>query len=341
MSSGYDIQDLWAGFHDELTKIAIPVSTLLNYAAAGSAAGQLPHLPVFGNKSLMELVVEDKLKNPRTTPEKKEKLHKKLDKLNVAADSSPGNLIGIAGVPLGFAGARHFGKKLKNGILPLEGGLSVKEVDELKKSLGVPEALHFNTGNFSNAMAIPSGGTLPKFMRPLEKMLYEGKGLHYSDVEKAINSVSGGAFAPGRNPEVVAHELGHLSLRNNPLGKLLVGKGRALGPLLGAVGSTYMMSDKDPESWKVKAAPLAMLAGITPVLADEYLASKKGLNAIKKVLPRLAPHTGLMRGNLRNALGTYGSVMAGLGVLPIAAASASRVLMSRHRKNKQKGSTED
>lgn len=85
------------------------------------------------------------------------------------------------------------------------------------------------------------------------------------------------------SPELLAHELGHASLRSTPLKHRLWQFGRHL-PFAGLLGSVYMSSN-DPNSTAAKWAPAAYMASWAPTLAEEGLASYRGLKALPKVQP--------------------------------------------------------
>jgi hypothetical protein len=172
----------------------------------------------------------------------------------------------------------------------------------------------------------------PEILRPLEELLYKKRGMPMTEVRKALRK-GGAAFAPIASPEVVGHELGHAALRRGKWPGRLWTAGRVGGPIAGLLAAGHMLGAKDPKDWKVKAAPLVAAAGVAPLLAEEALATRKGLKAVKKVAPELSTKAFKgMKGALGRALGTYGALMGMSAVLPVAALAVSRTVTGKSPK---------
>lgn len=129
--------------------------------------------------------------------------------------------------------------------------------------------------------------------------------------------------------EILAHELGHASLRGGKgvgrFSRLLGAAGNLRNPIMGfgALGGTAMaLAPEDPNSTVVKAAPYVTGAAMVPTLADEAVASLKGLKALKGAgySPEMLRAA---RWNLAKTFGTYG-LAAGAAVLPVALAAYIR-----------------
>jgi hypothetical protein len=76
--------------------------------------------------------------------------------------------------------------------------------------------------------------------------------------------------------------------------------------------------------------------GLAPLLADEALSSKRGLEAVKKVMPGLPPETlKVMRKNLTKAFGTYGSIVGIGGLVPLSAMALNRALSGKKKKERR------
>lgn len=311
----------YTSFVDELEKIAIDeVMASTIGGAVGNVIGAITNLPVKG-KSIAQKKVDEKieqaLQDPNISERKVKGLVQQKKRAQQAAEMSYGRL---AAAPAGLVGllvARELGKNLK-----------ASDVGTPRMVRGLKKELHSQmrvvpVSGIRKAMFIPEGGLLPEILRPLEKFLYKKRGMPMKEVSEAIRQ-GGAAFAPYNAPEIVGHELGHAALRRGKWPSRLWSIGRLGGPIAGAVAASAMLSAEDPKDWKVKAAPLAAALGAAPLIAEEALASKKGLRAVKKVAPELSTAVLKgMKGSLRKALATYG-VMAGAGAFPFLAMSISR-----------------
>jgi hypothetical protein len=217
----------------------------------------------------------------------------------------------VVGGTLGGLGARAFAGKINPSNAPI--GYDV--IPKLQESLSHTQA--FDAGNWRSSMMIPKGGTMPKSLRGLEEAQYLQAGIPKDVVEKSLKG--GSVVAPlTHSPEFLAHELGHASLRDPKKSNFLLRslmKTRAAGIPLGLLAGSAMAM-QDPDSTAVKLAPLATAAGFAPTMIDEGLATRRGLKALKDTGSYTSSARKLMRGNLLKALGTYGSLAAGV-TLPI------------------------
>jgi hypothetical protein len=212
--------------------------------------------------------------------------------------------------------------------------MGIKDVVNLRRTLS-PQTAVSNVQNPLGSVMIPKGGTLPKFMRPVEKEMYRSKGVSAHGISEGFRR--GSANAPlSHSPEFLAHELGHASLRDpSKSGRLVrtMAKMRGIAPLGIAAGSAMAMSD-DPTSMTAQLAPAAAAAGWAPALMDEGMASARGMKAIRG-LGKYSPEAmKLMRGNLMKAFGTYGSVAAA-STLPLAAITQWRAHRARQAQPQQ------
>lgn len=323
----------YSSFVDELEKIAI--DEVLMATVGGAAAGTLggiANLPV-GGKSLrqrrVDKRIEQALQEPGLTEKKVKRLAKEKRQAQVQAEMSYGQLITA---PAGLAGllvARKLGKKIKGSDVG-----TPRTVRGLKKELHSQMRVVPVSGA-GKAVFIPEGGALPKILRPLEERMYRKMGLPMEEVKQAIRR-GGAAFAPYNAPEFVGHELGHAALRRGKWPGRLWTAGRLGAPIVALTTASYMLGAEDPKDWKVKAAPAVAALGSIPLLAEEALASRKGMKAVKKVMPDLSTKVVKgMKGNLRKALATYG-IMAGASVLPTLAMSASRAIAGESPKKTPK-----
>jgi hypothetical protein len=312
----------YASFLDELEKIAADEMDLVPVGGAISSVilGAM-NIPVEG-KSVLQKAVDAQIEMARADPTTSEKKMKRLEKAKkkaqVDADMSYGQLVAAPAGLAGLALAKAISKTIKpsNVGTPEMASALRKELHSKMKVVPTPGA--------RQAMFIPEGGMLPEILRPLEKRMYKKRKMPMTAVSKAMRE-GGAVFAPIASPEALGHELGHAALRRGEWAGRLWTAGRIGGPIAGVLAAGSMLSAEDPKDWKVKAAPLVAAAGLAPVLAEEALASKKSLEAIKKVAPELPPKVLKgMRGALRRALGTYGA-MAGMATLaPITAMAISR-----------------
>ena len=215
-------------FLDELENIAGLTKEgnqkrLIQLVAAASALGTLPSIP-FGKdrKSLQERIVAG-------AGEKAER------KAAIDAESSFGSLAGTAS----FLGAMSVPRKLVKKIK--ETGKPIEEIaPALKKAIKVDVA--HQPLDYMQGFAIPKGGILPKALRKHEIKIYENAGASREFIEKALKE--GGVVAHGKSPEVLAHELGHLSLRKGKIPAALLKWGRPFGPMAGGLGG-FLMSGSE------------------------------------------------------------------------------------------------
>jgi hypothetical protein len=316
------MQPDYTAFLDELEKIAIDEVLVQQIGATvGGALGGLRNLPVKGRSKAQEAVdrkIEAARADPTTSEGKMKKLEKAKRKAQIRAEMSYGQL---ATAPAGLAGialAKAIGKKMRFSDIgtPEMASALGKELHSKMKRVPVSSA--------GKAVFIPEGGMLPKILRPLEELFYKNRKMPMTEVRKAIRK-GGAVFAPVASPEVLGHELGHAALRRGKWPSRLWTAGRIGGPVAGLLLASHMLGAEDPKDWKVKAAPLMAAASVAPVLAEEALASKKSLEAIKKVAPELSTKVLKgMKGGLGRALGTYGAVLGMSAVLPATAMAISR-----------------
>lgn len=104
-----------------------------------------------------------------------------------------------------------------------------------------------------------------------------------------------------RNPEFLAHELGHYKLHRGKLGRGLMAA-RVLGPLAGLVGSTALASNEDTRAY----APAAIAAGYLPMIADEAGASIHGIRGLMR--------SGVKGRDLAKAVSTLGKAFGTYGL---------------------------
>lgn len=208
------------------------------------------------------------------------------------------------------------------------------DIEALKKTMGVEAPVRHNVGRERGAsyrprMSVEAGETLLSHKGEMPKMNEQGKQLmeelrKMSPAERAAAREHGlVTLGPGAHGATVAHELGHARTARSPWGKVL-STSRFVTKPGGYVGGLYFLAQDDPE--RAKYAPLAALAGHAPELAEEGLASVRGVGALKRT-GQLAP--GMLR-DLAKAWGTYG-VHALAAATPFALAGGLRTYLGRRK----------
>jgi len=123
------------------------------------------------------------------------------------------------------------------------------------------------------------------------------------------------AFTTSKSPYVALHEAGHIANadslakrvgRKNALRMLTAGRGLSSVGALAGLGSAGF-AEKD--SWLNRNAWWMPIAGAAPLLADEALASKRGLDYLKKIRGAQFARKGIP--GMAAALGTYALLPAG------------------------------
>lgn len=312
-------------FSNELEKISsLQVAALIGGAVV-QALQSIPNLPVLKGRSMMERHWEKKRSKEENLSQKdRESYDKQLNKARINKEMSVGMLAGAPAPLLGMRVAGSIGKRIN----PVEVSNGIELAGKLSRELA-PTIKIVDVPRWRSSVMIPEGGSFPKILRPLEEKMYAAMDLPMHEVRKALDK-GGAVFAPTKNPAILAHELGHASLRSTKARRLAWKTGRMGGLIGGSLAASAMLSSDDPKDWKVKAAPAVAAVGAAPLLLDEALSSKRGLEALKKVAPELSVETvKKMRGNLGKALGTYGAFITGAVVAPIAAMSLSRQLWGK------------
>lgn len=221
----------------------------------------------------------------------------------------------MAGSGLGMAGAQGLGlvanRLIGRSLLKGEAGArtTAEQAAQLAKHMGGHGHFVMPHAGIGSAVHIPKGGAMPRILRPVERMMYERMDIPKDVVERGFKA--GISIVPehaGRH--VGAHELGHAAFGASLPGKIhKFTKARMVGPMAGLIGSAYLAGTGDPDSAKAKwLAPAVALAGLSPVLGEEAIASIKGYRAMK-ALGASAQELKHARRQLAKAWGTYGALM--------------------------------
>lgn len=203
----------------------------------------------------------------------------------------------------------------------------------LAEKMGLSSPLFVHTG-VENA----EGGFSPAANIRREKGLVDdlrGRGASPAQIKHAKKH--GAVYAHlGRGPEVIAHELGHKTVRarNKILSVLASPAANRYAPVAGmAAGGLMALAPQDAESWVVKTAPVAPLLAMTPILADEALSSIRGFKGMKDLGMFKPEVMKRARGNLIKMFGTY-LLGAGAAAAPVVAATGIRLHGGRKRRKR-------
>lgn len=208
-------------------------------------------------------------------------------------------------------------------------------------------------GQFEDALSIPKGGFLPKFLRKWEAgkhvpafaarnmsdlkwhldqlkvedpELYE-EFMHNNPIDIGASNLAaskkdalqaletGHVMAPMKaGPHFTAHEFGHAMFGNSTLGKL-THMARTPTAYAGGLAALTAATATDPDSTASKLSPLMAAAGVAPILGEEAMASINAIKAMKRT--GFSPQQLSMgKKQLGRAFGTYA---LGLGLPSIAA----------------------
>ena len=225
-------------------------------------------------------------------------------------------------------------------------------------------------GQFEDALSIPKGGFLPKFLRKWEAEkhvpafaarnmsdlkwhldqlkvedpeLYEkfmrenpidiGASNLAASKQDALQALeTGHIMAPMKaGPHFTAHEFGHARFGNSTLGKLLH-VARTPGALAGNIAGLTAATAADPDSTASKLSPLMAAAGVAPILGEEAAASINAIKAMKRT--GFSPQQLSMgKKQLGRAFGTYA---LGLGLPAIAAPYIIRKVKQYNQSRREK-----
>jgi hypothetical protein len=167
----------------------------------------------------------------------------------------------------------------------------------------------------------------------------DGDKIPVSDFIKKVRNSGGYVVMPGTSihgaPDIadLAHELGHaraLSSSSSRAGSrslhsIVQSLGRSNPLALATAATAASLLQDDPDSAYAYAPAALVAATQVPVLKEEYIASKKGYDALKKLEASGMLEKGLAaaaRGKYTKALGTYGLGALGVTAVPLLAALA-------------------
>jgi hypothetical protein len=129
-------------------------------------------------------------------------------------------------------------------------------------------------------------------------------------------------FSPKGGADIFAHEAGHASLARNKLQEVLWGLSRNPWlPRAGILGGAALVANEDPNL--ALLAPAPVIAAAAPQLADEGLASVRGLRALGQLGEYSPEALKGARVRLLKALGSYAAPTV-LAAAPLAAIGAYR-----------------
>jgi hypothetical protein len=359
-----------AAFVDELTKLAIPSMGQHEMSSALTGLVGAADLYKYGpwgeggrsrgeakaHKTVQELEQQD-----QTNPQVQEALRGALSNQlsNVHGAERAGGLLGAAGLSGGALYART--KLLKNPLIKseLNSRTTPEELIALHSDLtkqmghavpttGLPE------GGMLDALSVPKGGFLPKFLRgheskkyvpafaksniakfkgSLEEMRRENPGLYDEPVsdaalagdanilaqskKDALHALeTGHVMAPMKaGPHFTAHEFGHAMFGNSTIGKLTHAL-RAPAAYAGGIAGMTSATMADPDSTASKLSPLMGAAGVAPILGEEAMASINAIKSMKRTGLFSPQQMSLAKRQLGKGFGTYA---LGMGLPAIAA----------------------
>ncbi len=189
-----------------------------------------------------------------------------------------------------------------------KGNVNYKNLRELKKEILKDQNLVDNL----HVLSTPGKG-YSVFSQPLDRSSYvpgltkdklkeviqaggfrsvDGSNVSVSNFIKGVRNTGGYISLDTKSDDIIdlAHELGHArrmsptsSRYNYGIQRLLEGAGRTNPMLLAGAASVASLLQEDPTSPYVYAPALAVAATQAPVLREEYIASKKGYDALKKL----------------------------------------------------------
>ena len=318
-----------AAFVDELTKVAIPSlgKHETNAALTGllGAAGLYKYGPWGeGGRSREETKAHQAVQNlenlDQTDPQVQEELKKALLDQRRAAHSAEGagGWLGAAGLEGGALYARHKLLRVPGNLAERGASTTPEELaalhSDLTKRLGysIP-TLALPGAQSGEALSVPKGGFLPKFLRNLEARKYVPR---FGNKENAAQALeSGFVIAPmNAGPHFSAHEFGHAAFGGSALGKL-THLARVPGALAGNIAGLTAATTSDPDSTASKLSPLMAAAGVAPILGEEAAASINAIKSMKRT--GFSPQQlSMAKKQLGRAFGTYA---LGLGLPAVSA----------------------
>lgn len=247
-----------------------------------------------------------------------------------AANIGAGLGIGIGSSMVGRGLAGAVGQNLQEDVARSGLTTTQAEAEKIRKAMGVKSGVHVveGGGHLGQAMHIPKGGSTPKFMRSVERAMYEQQGIPREAIEKGFKE--GISVAPGSGgAHLAAHELGHGKFRQGRVGQFLA-KARMPGGLVAGFGAPILAGAADPDSTASKLAPVVGAAGVAPLLADEGYASLKGYRTMK----RMGYNKAALKAGRRQLLKAFGTYGLGVAAPAIAAPVAIRAFKKWRQKSK-------
>jgi len=230
-----------------------------------------------------------------------------------------GTGLAAAGIPAGLAGA-GLGALAQ---IPADQAANMGDVAKIRQAMNMPDPVELGRspvtqmhGGGANAMPVVEDHRAQLKLKP---------GQHsrsFSDPSMGIGTLS--------------HEMGHGSVVRSRLGRALR-HSQMPARAIGGLGSVGMAALGDPEGDAVKYAPLVGAAGALPTMAEETIASGKGLMALRR-----AGYGGgrIARAAGRNLLG-LGSYAAGMAAPMVATPYAIGKARQYWRKKLEEGQEEE
>jgi hypothetical protein len=229
------------------------------------------------------------------------------------------------------------------GMWGLKEALHVSLDNASRAALGPIESLAGKMGIEAPARAHIEGGEKFSYLPPsgvrgdvLRDLTSQGRSEAYIARAKRAGILVG---PPKGRMGVAAHELGHAAnaAKNKLLFSLAITSRKV--PLIGmpgvgaVVGGIMAAAPEDANSWVVKAAPIMPVLFHAPVLADEALASIRGLKGMKALGTYSPQVLKKAKGNMIKAFGTYLLEAAALSA-PVAGIAAARIATGNSKKKK-------